>query len=112
MANKKSTGTQRRKSRKRSSGFGYHRRSAALITMILVLLGCVLTVNAVTLQAKNKSYKQQEAELKAQINEQKERAEEIKEYEEYVKTDEYIKEVAGEKLGLVDPNEIIFKPAQ
>ncbi len=67
MANKKSTGTHRRKSRKRSSGFGYHRRSAALITMILVLLGCVLTVNAVTLQAKNKSYKQQEAELKAQI---------------------------------------------
>lgn len=69
-------------------------------------------MNAVTLQAKNKSYKQQEAELKAQINEQKERAEEIKEYEEYVKTDEYIKEVAEEKLGLVDPNEIIFKPAQ
>ena len=65
-----------------------------------------------TLQAKNKSYKQQEAELKSQINEQKERAEEIKEYEEYVKTDEYIKEVAEEKLGLVDPNEIIFKPAQ
>ena len=44
-------------------------------------------MNAVTLQAKNKSYKQQEAELKAQINEQKERAEEIKEYEEYVKTE-------------------------
>ena len=69
-------------------------------------------MNAVTLQARNKSYKRQEAELKAQINEQKERAGEIKEYQEYVKTDEYIKEVAEEKLGLVDPNEIIFKPAQ
>ena len=112
MTNKKKTGTQRQKSRKRSSGFGYHRRSVDVITMILVLLGCVLTVNAVTLQARNKSYKRQEAELKAQINEQKERAGEIKEYQEYVKTDEYIKEVAEEKLGLVDPNEIIFKPAQ
>ena len=40
------------------------------------------------------------------------RAEEVKAYEEYVKTDEYIKDVAEEKLGLVDPNEIIFKPAE
>lgn len=77
--------------------------------MILVLLLCVLTVNAVTLQAKNKDYIRQEAELQAQIEEQKARAEEIKEYEQYVKTDEYIKEVAEEKLGLVDPDEIIFK---
>ena len=77
-----------------------------MITFVLVLLICVLTVNAVTLQAKNKDYKQQEAELKAQISEQKERAKEVKEYEEYVKTDEYIKEVAEEKLGLVDPDEI------
>ena len=81
------------------------------MTMILVLLMCVLTVNALTLQAKNKDYKKQEAELKAQINEQKDRSKEIKEYEEYVKTDEYVKEVAEEKLGLVDPDEIIFKPA-
>ncbi|GAA0804177.1 hypothetical protein GCM10008910_38750 [Faecalicatena orotica] len=83
-----------------------------MITFVLVLLICVLTVNAVTLQAKNKDYKQQEAELKAQISEQKERAKEVKEYEEYVKTDEYIKEVAEEKLGLVDPDEIIFKAAK
>ncbi len=83
-----------------------------MITFVLVLLICVLTVNAVTLQAKNKDYRQQEAELKAQISEQKERAKEVKEYEEYVKTDEYIKEVAEEKLGLVDPDEIIFKAAK
>lgn len=83
-----------------------------MITFVLVLLICVLTVNAVTLQAKNQDYKQQESELKAQINEQKERSKEVKEYEDYVKTDEYIKEVAEEKLGLVDPDEIIFKPAK
>ena len=33
-------------------------------------------------------------------------------YEEYVKTDEYIKETAEDKLNLVDPNEIIFKSAE
>ncbi len=111
MTRKKRTGTMRQKSRKRSSGFGSHRRSITVITMILVLLMCVLTVNAVTLQAKNKDYKQQQTELEAQIKEQKDRSEKIKEYEEYVKTDEYIKEVAEEKLGLVDPDEIIFQAA-
>ena len=36
---------------------------------------------------------------------------EKKEYEKYVQTDEYIKETAEDKLGLVNPNEIIFKPS-
>lgn len=111
MTNKKRTTAGRRRSRRRSSAFGYHRRSIGIITFVLVLLICVLTVNAVKLQARNQDYKQQEAELKAQINEQKERSKEVKEYQKYVKTDEYIKEIAEEKLGLVDPDEIIFKPA-
>lgn len=111
MTNKKRT-TKRHRSRKRSSAFGYHRRSVTVITVVLVLLICVLTVSAVTLQAKNEEYRQQEAELLAQIEEQKERAKEVNEYKKYVKTDEYIKEVAEEKLGLVDPDEIIFKPAK
>ena len=37
--------------------------------------------------------------------------EEIDEFEEYVKTDDYIKDTAEDKLGLVDPDEIIFKPS-
>ena len=51
-------------------------------------------------------------QLEAQIREEEERAKEVKEYEEYVKTDEYIKETAEDKLNLVDPNEIIFKSAE
>ena len=35
--------------------------------------------------------------------------EQKKEYQDYVKTDDYIREVAEDKLGLVDPNEILFK---
>ena len=65
-----------------------------------------------SLYGKKRLYSQQEAELRAQISEEQARAEEVKAYEEYVKTDEYIKDVAEEKLGLVDPNEIIFKPAE
>ncbi len=112
MAVQKKKAVSRQKSRKRSSALRYHKRSMVLISMILVLLTGVLTVSAASLQEKNQEYEKQEIELKAQIQKEKERSEEIKAYEEYVKTDDYVKEVAEEKLGLVDPNEIIFKPAQ
>lgn len=101
--------TKRRK--RKTSIFGQHKRSVLIVCSILVMLTGVLSVNAVNLYGKKRLYNQQEAELRAQISEQQARAEEVEAYEAYVKTDEYIKDVAEEKLGLVDPNEIIFKPA-
>ena len=112
MNRKKKQNPIERRSRKRSSVLRQHKRSVVIITAILILLTGTLSVNAVGLYKKNKVYKQQEAELKAQIEKEKERAKDVEAYEEYVKTDEYIKDVAEDKLGLVDPNEIIFKPAQ
>lgn len=109
MNKKKKAGRQKQK---QTSVFRQHKRSVIIICAVLVLLATVLSVNSVTLYARNQAYKQQEAELKAQIEEEEARAEEVKAYEEYVKTDDYIKEVAEEKLGLVDPNEIVFKPAE
>ena len=111
MKNRKSAGAVQRSAgrrRRRQS----HRRSVMMISMVLLLLCGVLTVNSVTLQAKNDSYKEQEKELTEQIEEQKTRSEEVRDYEEYVKTDEYVKETAEDKLGLVDPDEIIFKPVK
>lgn len=83
-----------------------------MITAIVALLTGVLAINSISLWKKNEVYKQQEAELKEQIKKEKARTKEVEDYEEYVKTDEYIKDVAEDKLGLVDPNEIIFKPAE
>lgn len=103
-------GRQRR--RRRGRGRRRHMKSMFLICMILVSLTGVLTVNAVSLQAKNAGYKEQESELKEQIAAEEQRSEEIDEFKEYVKADEYVKEIAEEKLGLVDPDEIIFKPVQ
>ncbi len=83
-----------------------------MICAVLVCLTGALAVSSVRLQAKNAQYKAQEAELEEQIREEKERAGEIDEFEEYVKTDDYIKEMAEDKLNLVDPNEIVFKPSE
>lgn len=87
-----------------------YKRSVLMILSVLYLLSGVLGVNAVKLHAKNTAYKQQEAELKTRIKSEQARAEEIKEYEQYVQTDDYMKEIAEDKLNLVDPNEIVFKP--
>ena len=112
MKNRKNAGRNRRVRNRKASSLGRHKKSVLMISAVLVMLCGVLTVNSITLMAKNDSYKEQEKELRSQIDEQKERAEEIDEFEEYVKTDEYVKETAEEKLNLVDPNEIIFKAAE
>ena len=73
------------------------------------MLGATLSVASISLHAKNKEYMAQEAELEAQIEAETNRAEEIDELEKYVGTDEYVEDVAKEKLGLVYPNEILFE---
>ena len=102
----------REKDRKKNARLRQHKRSVLLICMVLVVLSGVLAVSSVKLNAKNAQYKAQEEELEAQIKEEEQRAKEVKEFEEYVKTDDYIKDTAEEKLDLVDPNEILFRPAQ
>ena len=86
-----------------------HKRSICGISAVILLLVVVVSVNSITLRAKNKSFLEQEAELKTQIEEQESRAKEIEELESYVGTDEYIEQIARNKLGLVHENEIIFK---
>lgn len=86
-----------------------HRLSILLISCVIVVLGITLSVASISLHKKNQNYKIQEAELMKQLEEEELRAEEIDELEEYVGTDEYIEDVAKEKLGLVYPNEILFE---
>jgi len=86
-----------------------HRLSILLISCVIVVLGITLSVASISLHKKNQNYKTQEAELEKQLEEEALRAEEIDELEEYVGTDEYIEDVAKEKLGLVYPNEILFE---
>ena len=102
----------REKDRKKNARLRQHKRSVLLICMVLVVMSGVLAVSSIKLNAKNARYKAQEEELAEQIREEEKRAEEVEEFEEYVKTDDYIKDTAEEKLDLVDPNEILFKPAQ
>lgn len=86
-----------------------HKISVLGISGVIVMLAVVLAVGSMSLREKNERYKAQQAELETQLEEQKARGEEIEALEEYVGTDEYVEDVAKEKLGLVNPNEILFQ---
>ena len=96
-----------KKNRKKRPGSGLqkHKRS------IILLCGMVI-VHGMALKKSNDAYKVQEEELQTQIDAEKERSEEINKLKKYVGTDEYIEEVAREKLGLVKENEILFRAQQ
>lgn len=105
MKNVKRTG-RRKRTRKR---VGQYKRSMLAVSAVLVLLMVVVSVNGITLRAKEKEYQAQETELEQQIEDEKARASEIDDLESYVGTDEYVEEVAKDKLGLVYEDEIILK---
>ena len=69
----------------------------------------VLGFQLINLYSKLSGYRAQEAELVEQLEEAKTTEQELVEYEEYTKSDEFIKNTARSKLGLVGENEIIFK---
>lgn len=78
------------------------------ITVMVVILGAV-SVRGVQLQKKLEGYEARKEELQQQIAEEEQRTKDIEEYSKYTKTDEYVEEVARDKLGLVKKGEIIFK---
>ena len=94
------------------SGLQKHKRSIVAITAVIILLCGMVIVHGIALKKSNDAYKVQEEELQTQIDAEKERSEEINKLKKYVGTDEYIEEVAREKLGLVKENEILFRAQQ
>lgn len=100
---------QRNREKRQRYRVRYYKRSVLSICGVIILLTVVLAIGSVSLQAKNKSYKAHEKELEAQLKEERTRTEEIEDLEKYVGTDEYIEDVAKEKLRLINPNEILFQ---
>lgn len=76
----------------------------------MVLLVCgIVSYNRQELDKANAKSATRIAELKDDIEHEKEQAKDIQEKKAYVQTKKYIEEMAREKLGLVYKDEIIFK---
>lgn len=91
-------------SRRSNNGTG----TGIIVFVVLCIFG-IVAFGKFKLDNKRKELDVKIKSLENQINEEEERANEIKNLEAYVQTKKYIEEVAREKLGLVYEDEIIFK---
>lgn len=80
------------------------------IAAVVVVLALGVKIRSSAIEKKDLEYQRREQYLTRQVQEEKERAEELEEYRIYVQTKKYIEEVAKQKLGLVKPDEILLKP--
>lgn len=80
-----------------------------IIILCVVLCGTV-TYKRIVLNRQSRAYAAKIEQLEEEQKVQEDCAEELKEFKKYVETDEYIEEIARDKLGLVHEGEIIFEP--
>lgn len=89
--------------RKKKSG------NRVYIVVISGVLFVVLSVQLVRLYQKNQAYIRQEEEYARELEQEKEKQKELSDYEEYIHSEEYVEDTARQKLGLINPNETIFR---
>ena len=82
------------------------------ITLVVMCLAVAINIKGADLKQSDLDYKVREENLDAQVKAEEKRTEELKEYKIYVKTKQYAEEVAKEKMGLVNPDELVLKPRE
>ncbi len=97
------------KKRKKKDHWG-NRMAIVGITLVVFSLGVVVNVKSASMKKRDQEYQEREMLLQRLYDQEVSRAEELKEYEVYVQTKQYIEEVAKQKLGLVKLDEILLKP--
>ncbi len=90
--------------RKRRSGTG-----KICISCMVVILAGILSFQIVRLYNRDEEYLKQEEQLSEQLAYEEQRAEDLERQQEYIGSDEYVEDVARAKLGMVYPDEILFK---
>lgn len=80
-----------------------------MISFVVIAFCVVLGAQMIKKYNTLSDLKEQEAKLQRQYKKELQLSEELKDKEAYVKTDDYIEEMAR-NLGLLYHNEVIFKP--
>ena len=79
-----------------------------LITIVVIVLTIVVGYRVYNLKVQLNENKEKIESLNKEYAEEEKRKEEIAEYQKYTQTDEFVEDVAREKLGLVHDDEIVF----
>ena len=83
--------------------------TSKFVGFILAAFSVFVVVNIAIQLNTYVSLKAQKDDLENRIEEEKQKKEEYNNQMEYYSTDEYIEKIAREQLGLVMPDEIVFK---
>jgi len=111
MAPKTNGYKSRNAARKRKKLEKSNRIGALIIALLLLTFGVVIWSRISVANDRINNLDQQIQDLEDQYQEQKERAISLEERKVYVQTKKYIEDVA-KQLGLVYPDEIIYKPSK
>lgn len=101
---------QRRKRGKPNAQARQNKLTMIGITLVVCMLFGILLYSGNSLQNRIVANDEKQEQVEGQIQEQEKRTEDIEDLEKYMQTDEYMKSAAQDKLGLLNENEIIFKP--
>lgn len=102
-----SRGSKKLKSTRKQSKF-----SSLLIVVAVLIVSVVIFVKVSDLRNRSRELKETEKSLEIQIEKANNEREELNAKEQYMKTNQYIEDVAKDKFGLVYPDEIVIKPAE
>ena len=86
-----------------------NRWNIALAVAVVIILLIVVYVSGSSMRKKLDGYRAHISELEQQLEEEEQRSRYIEEYREDTQTDEFIEQIAREKLGLLYEGEIIFR---
>ena len=95
--------------KKRKKGRRASRTNRVFLALIAVFVLAVMSVQLINLYQTDAAYAKKEQKLQDDLSAQMDRQEELKNYEAYTQTQEYMEGVAKSKLGMVHKNEIIFR---
>ena len=92
-----------------------YRQSAAItfLVVVAVIFVCVTSIIRVTnLHAKSKQLAETEKTMELRVEQAKQEQADLDAQEKYMQTNEYIEDVAKDKLGLVHPDELVIRPGE
>ena len=84
------------------------KRKLKISTIVILLAVLVMLIRGVMYQPQITDNYDKISELKAQIEYEQQRANEVDSLKENVDSDEYIEKIAREKLGMIRKDEIVF----
>ena len=98
----------RRRTKRKKNSMNGGLAMIGLTVMILFVAGTILA-DARDMRKQQEAYIQRELTLERQISDEEQRTELLNERKKYVTTKQYIEEVARDKLGLLNPDEVLLK---